>query len=95
MFPMAACSTAGFSPLVTLSIAIFCLWLYKKLTANQPEGFLVLKIASGFGMIINLPVVRDVPALRKVAMALIKGVNFVWINSGLLPTPSYCNLYER
>lgn len=95
MIPMAMASTAGLAPLGSVGCGAFSLWLYKKLTADQPDGFLVLYVASNVGALLHHPVVKKNAALRRIVHGLIKFTNTLWIESGLLPSPSYCNLYER
>lgn len=95
MIPMAAASTAGFVPLASVGVGGFSLWLYKKLTADQPDGFLVLYVASNVGLLLHKPFVYKNPVLNSALRGLIRFMNAIWIDSGLLPSPTYCNLYER
>nr|WP_192963351.1 hypothetical protein [Pseudomonas fluorescens]CEK42159.1 hypothetical protein PQBR57_0206 [Pseudomonas fluorescens SBW25] len=95
LLPLAVLNTAGFQPLVSTSVGIFCLWLYKNLTKEQPPGFLPLLFSHWAGAGYNLRLVQETPPLRNFFHWLVKKINNVWINNGLLPLPSYCNVYER
>lgn len=95
MFPMALGSTASLSPLLSFGAGIFSLWLYKKVTSGKPEGFLVLYCSASLGGLCNVPLIKQTPFLLKLSTGLVKAVDQLWITSGLLPSPSYCNLYER
>jgi len=95
MIPMAMASTVGLAPLASVACGGFSLWLYKKLTVNQPDGFLVLYVAAHIGGLLNRPLVKRNVVLRRLVLVLIRATNTIWIDSGLLPSPSYCNLYER
>lgn len=95
VFPMALGSTMELQPLISTAMGIFCLWLYKEFTANQPSGFLSLWISAHIGYVLDWPLVQKSKIARGLALCLIKLVNKIWISNGMLPTPSYCNLYER
>jgi integral membrane sensor domain MASE1 len=95
VLPMAVGSTIELQPLLSTLMGVFCLWLYKEITANQPSGFMSLWISSNIGYMLDLPVVQKNKLLRRMTIRLIKLVNYIWISNGMLPTPSYCNLYER
>lgn len=95
VFPTASLNTAGFQPLLCVFVGIFCLWLYKSVTGEQPPGFLPILVSLGIGKLYRSRLVQNVKPLRQLIHKLVKAINNVWINSGLLPLPSYCNLYER
>ncbi|MFL1449102.1 hypothetical protein ACI77O_11975 [Pseudomonas tritici] len=95
VFPVAALNTAGFQPLFCIGVGIFCLWLYKNMTGEQPPGFLPILVSLSMGRLYKSLFVQRVLPLRYVMHLLVKGINNVWIKSGLLPLPNYCNLYER
>ncbi|HDS1721812.1 type IV conjugative transfer system protein TraL [Pseudomonas putida] len=95
LLPVATLNTAGFQPVVSLFVGIFCLWLYKSLTKDQPPGFLPVLLSVKAGDWYNSRLVQNVPVLRKLVHWLVKIINQVWISHGLLPLPSYCNYYER
>lgn len=95
LLPMAIGSTAELPPMASTAIGAFFLWLYKTLTANQPSGFLQVYISAHIGYLLETKLVKKNSLLRKLVLSGIKVVNKIWVSSGLLPTPSYCNLYER
>lgn len=94
MFPMVACNNLTDDPLMSFAIGCFCLWFYKKVTGNQPSGHLVLRgsLAVGRWQVSELAV--KVPAVRTTLASLNKLMSRVWIDKGLLPSPTYCNRYE-
>lgn len=93
--PMAILKTLDWNPLLNLLVAGFCLWLYKKLTADQPSGFLPVAVGLGVARLLGKPAVRNNPPVYKLLHWLIRLYNKVWISSGLLPLPNYCDRYER
>lgn len=95
LIPTAASNSAGFPPLLAFAFGGFCLWLFKKLTRNQPEGFLVLITGARAAKILQVPLVANNPGLFRFFNTMLKAINQIWIKSGLLPSPHYCNLYER
>ncbi|NVL48721.1 hypothetical protein F2S72_01770 [Pseudomonas syringae pv. actinidiae] len=95
ILPMATLNTAGFQPVICTFVGIFCLWLYKTFTKDQPPGFLPVLFAIWAGASFNSRFVQSVPPLRKLFHWLVKLINNIWISHGLLPLPSYCNFYER
>lgn len=95
LLPTAITNTAGLPPLGAMFIGGFCLWLYKKVTKDQPDGFLILLVSAKSGAILRVPFVANNPGLYRFFNVIVKGTNSFWIKSGLLPSPSYCNIYER
>lgn len=95
ILPVAVLNTAGFQPVFSTFTGIFCLWLYKSLTKEQPPGFLPILFSTKAGDWYNSRLVQSIPPLRKFFHWLVKVINKVWISHGLLPLPSYCNHYER
>lgn len=95
ILPMASLNTAGFQPVLCTFVGMFCLWLYKTLTGDQPPGFLPILFALWAGAGFNSRLVQNVKPLRAAAHFVVKVINKIWISNGLLPLPSYCNLYER
>lgn len=69
--------------------------LFKQVTVDQPSGFLSVAFALAVGELLNNPVVQQIPPLRGLLHWTVKKINNIWLTSGLLPLPSYCNLYER
>ncbi len=94
MVPMAITQNLLGGALLPFSVGCFCLWLYKRLTANKPEGFLILKISVVLGELENSKFASDYPAVRTVARGLNRVGAKVWIEKGLIPSHSYCNVYE-
>lgn len=95
LIPMAMASTLGMQPLISVGVGGFCLWLWLQVTAGQPSGYLSDWIAAMVGYSLNWRICKRSKVARAVAKAAIKMINRFWIKNGLLPTPSYCNLYER
>jgi len=69
--------------------------LYKSMTADQPSGFLSIAVSLAVGELLNNPVVQQIKPARALLQWMAVKINHLWITSGLLPLPSYCNLYER
>tara|TARA_R110002124_G_scaffold128157_23_gene288781 strand:+ start:10124 stop:10510 length:387 start_codon:yes stop_codon:yes gene_type:complete len=95
MFPMAMGSTLSFSPIVSFLSGIISLWLYKKVTKNQPSGFLILRCSLVIGSACNNRYIRKSKIALRFFKATNRAIDKMWIKSGLLPTPTNCNLYER
>lgn len=95
LLPIALLNNFEVSPIVSLAVGIFCLWLFKTLTAHQPPGFLPVLVSSAVGQMLNHPIVQRTPFLRAIFTKAVRGLNSIWISAGLLPLPAYCNLYER
>ncbi|WP_121498319.1 hypothetical protein [Pseudomonas aeruginosa] len=93
--PVAVLNTVNVNPVICLLVGCFCLWLYKNMTAGQPSGFLSIAVSLGVGRLLNNPVVQQIKPARAVLQWTAVKINHIWITSGLLPLPSYCNLYER
>jgi hypothetical protein len=83
------------SPFVAIAVGALCLVLYKKATAKQPDGFIAYFLSANAGKWMRNPIVQKIPPLRLAATAFAKINNRMWIDAGLLPSPTYCNLYER
>lgn len=94
-FPIAVMKTMGLNPILSLISAGFLLWLYKKMTAEKPPGFLSVAVASGLGSLLQKPAIKSIQPLYRVVHWAVKKINNIWVTSGLLPLPSYCNKYER
>lgn len=94
-FPIAVMKTMGLNPILSLIGAGFCLWLYKKMTAEKPPGFLSVAVANGLGRLLTKPAIKKVQPLYRVVHWAVKKINNIWITSGLLPLPNYCHKYER
>lgn len=94
-FPIAVMKTIGLNPILSLISAGFLLWLYKKMTAEKPPGFLSVAVASGLGRLLQKQAIKKIQPLYRVVHWAVKKINNIWVTSGLLPLPSYCNKYER
>lgn len=70
------------------------LYAYKKATASQPPGFLVYQLSVTVGQWEHAAWAKGFPPL----LSLIRGVNKisakVWIENGLIPSYTHCNVYE-
>lgn len=95
VLPMAIMKTGEVNPLINMVIAGIILWLYKKVTSNQPPGFLPVAVGLKTANLLTKPIIQKLPPLYKLLHWLIKLYNRIWINSGLLPLPNYCDRYER
>lgn len=94
-FPIAVMKTMGLNPILSLISAGFLLWLYKKMTAEKPPGFLSVAVAIGLGKAIKNPSIKKIQPLYRLLHWAVKKINNIWVTSGLLPLPSYCHKYER
>jgi hypothetical protein len=83
------------SPFVAIGVGVLCLVLYKKATAKQPDGFIAYFLSANVGKWLHNPFVRKIPPLRIAITGFAKLLNKMWLDAGLLPSPTYCNLYER
>lgn len=94
MIPMALGRNLGLDEFYSFAVGCFCLWLYKKMTMNMPQGHLVLRATVLMGEWENSDVAKRIPAIRKVCYTLNKFLTNLWLDKGLIPSPSYCNRYE-
>lgn len=92
MFPLVIVSKTTGENLWAFAIAFFCLWLFKRLTRNQPQGFLALKASTLVGDLYVMT--SEYPAVQKAIGKLGRLSARIWIEFGLIPAPSYCNRYE-
>lgn len=93
--PIAVLKTADFNPFLSVMVGVGSLWLYKFMTADQPAGFLSVAFSLGMGRLLNSSAAQNIKPLRAILLWLVKNINNIWISCGLLPLPSYCNIYER
>lgn len=94
-FPIAVFKTAELHPVLSLVLAGFCLWLYKKMTVDQPPGHLSVAVSLFFGRLVANPTVQKIEPLYRASHWFVKKINDIWISSGLLPLPNYSKRYER
>lgn len=94
MVPMALTQNIAGGALLPFSVGCFSLWLYKRLTAHQPEGYLILKLSVVMGELENSEFASNYPAVKTLAGALNRLSASVWLDKGLIPSHSYCNTYE-
>ncbi len=94
MIPMAIANNIMDDPFYAFAVGCFCLWLYKRLTANTPPGHMVLRLSIVMGQLESGDLATMYPAVRKVARALNRFLTNLWLEVGLLPSPTYCNRYE-
>ncbi|MDF9778806.1 hypothetical protein [Pseudomonas baetica] len=94
LIPMAASNNLVDDSFLCFAIGCTTLWFYKKLTGKQPNGHLLLRASLFVGEALKSDFVVRLPALRIVLYRLNKMMSKLWIERGLLPSPTYCNLYE-
>lgn len=94
MIPMAIANNIMDDPFYAFAVGCFCLWLYKRLTANTPPGHMVLRLSIVMGQLESGDLATMYPAVRKVARALNRFLTNLGLEVGLLPSPTYCNRYE-
>lgn len=94
MVPMAITQNIFGGALLPFSVGCFCLWLYKRLTAHKPEGYLILKVSVVMGNLENSAFASEYPAVKTMAGGLNRLGAKVWFDKGLIPSHSYCNIYE-
>lgn len=94
MVPMAIANQFMDDPFYAFAVGCFCLWLYKRLTAGTPPGHMVLRLSVGMGRFEHSDFANQFPAAKKVIRFLNKFLNNLWLEVGLLPSPTYCNRYE-
>lgn len=90
--PLVIVSKSTGENLWAFAIAFFCLWLFKRLSRNQPQGFLALKASSFAGDLYGAT--SDYPAVQRLAGKFGRFTARIWLEIGLIPSPSYCNRYE-
>ena len=94
MVSMALTSNITGDSLVAFFTGCGALYVYKKATNGQPAGFLVHWASVSLGNWENAEWLQKVPPL----LGLVRGMNRiaakVWIESGLLPSHTHCNVYE-
>jgi hypothetical protein len=95
LVPMATLHSLGLAPLMSLFISLLILWTYLKATANQAEGFLVHWFSAHVGELKNVTFIKNTPPLLRLVKGLGNVMDKVWISSGLPPSPSNCDIYER
>lgn len=94
MIPMALTHNATGESLLAFGVGVFCLWLYKRLTYGLPQGHLLLRINLLAGDWERSELAQRVPPLIAVLVWLNRKMSKLWIDKGLLPSPTYCDRYE-
>ncbi|KIL03218.1 hypothetical protein EGJ28_16695 [Stutzerimonas xanthomarina] len=94
MVPMAITHNVTGESLLAFCVGGFCLWLYKRLTYGLPQGHLVLRINLLAGNWERSELAQRVPPLKRLLYWLNKRMAYMWLEKGLLPSPTYCNRYE-
>jgi hypothetical protein len=94
LVPMAVTNNISDDGLLSFAVGCTVLWFYKKITANQPNGHLTLRASLKVGMWHKSDVAERLPVLKKLLTGLNKMLTSLWIEKGLLPSPTYCNRYE-
>jgi hypothetical protein len=94
VIPLVIANKVTDDPLISFAIGCACLWFYKKATRNQPSGHLVLHASLLIGRWEQSELAAKVPAIKKPLTKLNKMLSKLWIDAGLLPSPTYCNRYE-
>lgn len=94
MIPMALARQFDVDEFYSFAIGCFCLWLYKRMTVGYPRGHLVLRATVIIGDWENGELAQSFPPLKKLWYRTNKFMNSLWLDKGLLPSPTYCNRYE-
>lgn len=81
--------TFGPGPTYGLVTSIFTIYLYRKLTAGQPPGFLAYRMSC-------LPIeITEWPVIGPIMAWMINVNRRVWIKSGSIPPHTLVKRYER
>jgi hypothetical protein len=80
--------------ILAFGVGLFCLWLYKKATADKPQGHLILSISLKMGEWEQSDFVTRTPPLKVTLRKLNKLLASIWLEVGLIPSPTFCNKYE-
>ena len=94
ILPMAAMHHITGEPLHEVGLGIGVLWVYKKLTMDQPEGHLAILISTAMGKLEHSEKIKKIKVLYSLVKFLNRQLSQVWISKGLLPSPTLCNVYE-
>ncbi|MGE8063968.1 hypothetical protein [Pseudomonas sp. NPDC089569] len=94
LIPMAVSNNIVDDSFYAFAIGCAALWFYKKITGKQPRGHLTLRASLLAGEALKSDFVARVPVLRIVLYRLNRMMSKLWIEKGLLPSPTYCNRYE-
>lgn len=94
LIPMAVSNNIVDDSFLCFAIGCSALWFYKKLTGKQPNGHLLLRASLAVGEALKSDLAVRLPALRIVLYRLNRMMSNLWIERGLLPSPTYCNRYE-
>lgn len=94
MAPMALVNNITGESMYAFLAGCFCLWFYKRLTRKKHAGFLLLKASVSIGKLQKSDLAMRFPALKTLARTLNNVSAKVWMDKGLLPSHTYCNVYE-
>ena len=94
MIPMGVTKQITEDSILAFAVGLFCLWLYKKATADKPQGHLILSISLKMGQWENSEFANNTPPIKATLRALNKLLASIWLDVGLLPSPTFCNRYE-
>ncbi|SED27405.1 hypothetical protein SAMN05216178_6567 [Pseudomonas saponiphila] len=94
MIPMGITKQITEGSILAFGVGLFCLWLYKKATADKPQGHLILSISLKMGEWEQSDFVTRTPPLKVTLRKLNKLLASIWLEVGLIPSPTFCNKYE-
>jgi hypothetical protein len=94
MVTMALTSNITGDSLFAFFTGCTALYAYKKATAHQPPGFLVYQASITFGEWENAAWAKKIPPLHRLFRFVNKVGSKVWIENGLIPSYTHCNVYE-
>lgn len=94
MIPMGITKQITEGSILAFGVGLFCLWLYKKATADKPQGHLILSISLKMGEWEQSDFVTRTPPLKVTLRKLNKLLASIWLDVGLIPSPTFCNKYE-
>ncbi|MNC65292.1 hypothetical protein D3C75_1155690 [compost metagenome] len=94
MVSMALTSNITGDSLFSFFVGCTVLYAYKKATAKKAPGFLVCKASVSFGKWEHAPWAKKLPPVLGVLRWINKVTSKVWIENGLIPSYTHCNVYE-
>lgn len=94
MISMAVTSNITGDSLFSFFVGCAALYAYKKATAKKPPGFLVYQMSVTFGVWEHSEWAKKIPPLLKILRSVNKVASKVWIENGLIPSYTHCNVYE-
>ncbi|KZN20619.1 MULTISPECIES: hypothetical protein [Pseudomonas] len=94
MVSMAMTSNITGDSLFSFFVGCSALYAYKKATAKKAPGFLVYQMSVSFGNWENSTWAKKLPPVLGVLRAINRVSARVWIENGLIPSYTHCNVYE-